>query len=114
MRSREPPIEPPPHPLLPWERVSGGETTSSEEDSQNTVRRMFASEAENPTPAQPDVLGTSGESVVAPPVAKVRRIEPTTTAPSRTYGLSDQVDGYGPPPPPDENSDGDPAAHLRT
>eukprot|EP00971_Amphidinium_carterae_P327085 6458252-Amphidinium_carterae.1 len=67
---------------------------------------MFPSEAENdenPTPAQPDVLGTSGESVVAPPVAKVRRLEPPTTVPSRAFGPSDQVDGYGPPAPPDEN-----------
>eukprot|EP00971_Amphidinium_carterae_P104430 2067980-Amphidinium_carterae.1 len=70
--------------------------------------------AENPNSAQPDVLGTSGESVVAPPVAKVRRLEPPTTVPSRAFGLSEQVDGYGPPAPPDENSDGDPAAHLRT
>eukprot|EP00971_Amphidinium_carterae_P177651 3523688-Amphidinium_carterae.1 len=64
---------------------------------------MFESEAENSTPAQADVLGTSGESVVAPPVAKVRRIETTATVPTRTFGPSDQVDGYGPPPPPDEN-----------
>eukprot|EP00971_Amphidinium_carterae_P143139 2836035-Amphidinium_carterae.1 len=64
---------------------------------------MVEPEAENPTPAQTGVLDTSEESVVAPPVAKVRRIEPTTTVPSRTYGPSDQDEGYGPPPPPDEN-----------
>eukprot|EP00971_Amphidinium_carterae_P239978 4764107-Amphidinium_carterae.1 len=75
MRSKEPPLEPPPHPMLQWERRDGGETTTSEEDSQNTIRRMAASEPETQTPPQGDVLGTSVESVVEPPVAKVRRVE---------------------------------------
>eukprot|EP00971_Amphidinium_carterae_P262360 5204135-Amphidinium_carterae.1 len=77
---------------------------------------MAESEAETHVPPQGDVLGTSVESVVEPPVAKVRRIEPAHV-PKRTYGpppTQDQDRGYGPPTPPDENSDGDPAAHLRT
>eukprot|EP00971_Amphidinium_carterae_P010406 205454-Amphidinium_carterae.1 len=37
---------PPPNPLLPWQRRDGGETTSSEEDSMNTLRRMIEPEAE--------------------------------------------------------------------
>eukprot|EP00971_Amphidinium_carterae_P150015 2973706-Amphidinium_carterae.1 len=116
MRSKEPPLYPPPNPLLPWERRDGGETTSSEEDSLNNFGRMAESEAETQAPTQGDVLGTSIESVVEPPVAKLRRIEPASV-PKRTYGpppAQDQASGYGPPTPPDENSDGDPAAHLRT
>eukprot|EP00971_Amphidinium_carterae_P212181 4210738-Amphidinium_carterae.1 len=77
---------------------------------------MVPSEADTHAPTQGDVLGTSGESVVEPPVAKVRRIE-LVHVPKRTFGPSstqDQARGYGPPTPPDENSDGEPAAHLRT
>eukprot|EP00971_Amphidinium_carterae_P036775 723086-Amphidinium_carterae.1 len=74
-------------------------------------------EPEAEAQAQGDVLGTSVESVVEPPVAKVRRVESNTAVPKRTYGPPDHMigyTGYGPPTPPDENSDGDPAAHLRT
>eukprot|EP00971_Amphidinium_carterae_P207113 4109143-Amphidinium_carterae.1 len=60
-------------------------------------------EPEAEAPAQEDVLGTSVESVVEPPVAKVRRVEPTTAVPKRTHGPPDHVTGYGPPTPPDEN-----------
>eukprot|EP00971_Amphidinium_carterae_P017533 345325-Amphidinium_carterae.1 len=35
---------------------------------------MAASEADTQLPAQGDVLGTFGESVIEPPVAKVRRV----------------------------------------
>eukprot|EP00971_Amphidinium_carterae_P284925 5656309-Amphidinium_carterae.1 len=68
MRSKEPPLVPPPHPLLQWERRDGGVTTSSEEDSLNTLHRMIEPEAE--APAQGDAVAASVESVVEPPVAK--------------------------------------------
>eukprot|EP00971_Amphidinium_carterae_P306933 6099822-Amphidinium_carterae.1 len=66
---------------------------------------MATSEPEVQTPPQGDILGTSGESVVEPPVAKVRRVE-LVHVPRRTYGPpppQDQAKGYGPPTPPDEN-----------
>eukprot|EP00971_Amphidinium_carterae_P195961 3888686-Amphidinium_carterae.1 len=62
---------------------------------------MIEPEAE--APAQGDALAASVESVVDPPVAQVRRVEPTTDVPKRTYGPPDQATGYGPPTPPDEN-----------
>eukprot|EP00971_Amphidinium_carterae_P335801 6471832-Amphidinium_carterae.1 len=114
LRNKEPPSHSPPNPLLPWERRDGGETTTTEEDSLNTLQRMIEPEAETQTPVQGDVLDASIESVVESPVAKMRRIESDTIAPTRTYGLQGQITVYGPYPPPDENSDGDPAAHLRT
>eukprot|EP00971_Amphidinium_carterae_P315818 6277832-Amphidinium_carterae.1 len=88
LRSKEPPMDPPVNPLLQWERRDGGETTTSEEDtSVNTTRRIESSEADTRTPTPGDVLGTFGESVVEPPAAeKARRIE-LVHVPKRTFGL---------------------------